>query len=172
MSRTQDQSQLSSALHLLHRAGQRADELFTARMGEKDLTPRQYAVLKAVASMENPSQTALVEYTGIDRSTIADIVRRLIKRGMLQRRRTAHDARMYAVKLTPSGREALEAAEPIAKATEEQLLSVLPAQQRSIVVQALSTIVDKLKIEANGSKGAEGAAASATGRRRRSSARQ
>lgn len=173
MSRTQDQSQLNSALHLLHRAGQRADELFTASMGEKDLTPRQYAVLKAVAIMENPSQTALVEYTGIDRSTIADIVRRLIKRGMLQRRRTAHDARMYAVKLTPAGREALESAEPVAKTTEEQLLSVLPAQQRAVVIQALSTIVAKLDAASNGSKGAEARAASAaTTRRRRSSARQ
>lgn len=173
MSRTQDQSQLNSALHLLHRAGQRADELFTASMGEKDLTPRQYAVLKAVAIMENPSQTALVEYTGIDRSTIADIVRRLIKRGMLQRRRTAHDARMYAVKLTPAGREALKSAEPVAKTTEEQLLSVLPAQQRAVVIQALSTIVAKLDADSNGSKGAEARAASAaTTRRRRSSARQ
>ena len=133
MSRTQDQSQLNSALHLLHRAGQRADELFTASMGEKDLTPRQYAVLKAVAIMENPSQTALVEYTGIDRSTIADIVRRLIKRGMLQRRRTAHDARMYAVKLTPAGREALESAEPVAKTTEDSFfLCCRPSSARSL----------------------------------------
>lgn len=83
MSRTPDLSLMGSALHLLHRAGQRADELFTTTMGENDLTPRQFAVLKAVARLENPSQTALVQDTGIDRSTIADIVRRLIKRGLL-----------------------------------------------------------------------------------------
>lgn len=145
MSRTQEISLMGSALHLLHRAGQRADELFTATMGENELTPRQFAVLKAVATMENPSQTALVQYTGIDRSTIADIVRRLIKKGLLQRRRTSHDARMYAVKLTPAGREILEAAEPAAKTTEEQLLSVLPTQQRTAMLEALSTIVAKLE---------------------------
>lgn len=173
MSRTQDHSQLASALHLLHRAGQRADELFTATMGEKDLTPRQFAVLKAVASMENPSQTALVEHTGIDRSTIADIVRRLIRRGMLQRRRTSHDARMYAVKLTQAGREVLEAAEPAARTTEEQLLSVLPAQQRVAMIQALSTIVTKLDADAIGSRGANGRAAAAPAvRRRRTATRQ
>lgn len=167
MSRTNDHQSMESALHLLHRAGQRADELFTATMGEKDLTPRQFAVLKAVARMENPSQTALVENTGIDRSTIADIVRRLIKRGMLQRRRTSHDARMYAVKLTQAGREVLEAAEPAARTTEEQLLGVLPAQQRVTMIQALSTIVAKLDADANGSS-ANGVAARGAGRRRRS----
>jgi len=172
MSRTHD-TPLESALHLLHRAGQRADELFMATMGEKELTPRQFAVLKAVASMENPSQTALVEHTGIDRSTIADIVRRLIRRGMLQRRRTSHDARMYAVKLTQAGREVLEAAEPAARTTEEALLGVLPAQQRITVIQALSTIVAKLDAEADGKangngRGATTAAARGAGRRRRS----
>lgn len=165
MSGTHDRSHLESALHLLHRAGQRADELFTATMGEKDLTPRQFAVLKAVAQMESPSQTALVEHTGIDRSTIADIVRRLIKRGMLQRRRTSHDARMYAVKLTPAGRDVLEAAEPAAKTTEEQLLSALPAQQRVAMIQALSTIVAKLDTDENVSR-TNGSSAGAARRRR------
>src|SRR5690606_15825322 len=167
MSRMQDLSLMGSALHLLHRAGQRADELFTATMGENELTPRQFAVLKAVARMENPSQTALVEDTGIDRSTIADIVRRLIRRGMLQRRRTSHDARMYAVKLTQAGRDVLEAAEPAAKTTEEQLLGVLPAQQRVTMIQALSTIVAKLDADANGSnRGANAPVARGAGRRR------
>src|SRR5690606_22402502 len=122
---------------------------------------------------ENPSQTALVEHTGIDRSTIADIVRRLIRRGMLQRRRTSHDARMYAVKLTQAGREVLEAAEPAARTTEEQLLSVLPAQQRVAMIQALSTIVTKLDADAIGSRGANGRAAAAPAvRRRRTATRQ
>jgi DNA-binding MarR family transcriptional regulator len=134
-----------SALHLLHRAGQRADELFAATMGQNDLTPRQFAVLKAVAASEDLSQTALVQQTGIDRSTLADIVRRLIKKGLLQRRRTSHDARMYAVRLTSSGRDILKAAEPVAKSTEEQLLAVLPAQQRSAMIDALSTIVSSLE---------------------------
>ena len=150
MSRTQDLSLMGSALHLLHRAGQRADELFSATMGENELTPRQFAVLKAVARMENPSQTALVQDTGIDRSTIADIVRRLIKKGLLQRRRTSHDARMYAVKLTATGRDLLEAAEPAARTTEEKLLSVLPAQQRNAMIEALSAIVAELESPTNG----------------------
>ena len=145
-SQSRDQhSLMNSALHLLHRAGQRADELFAATMGENDLTPRQFAVLKSVAKSEDVSQTGLVQATGIDRSTLADIVRRLIKKGLLQRRRTSHDARMYAVRLTAAGRDLLKSAEPAARNTEEQLLASLPVRQRSAMIEALSTIVTTLE---------------------------
>lgn len=137
-------SRKPSALHLLHRAGQCADEIFADNIGKSDLTPRQYAVLKAVADSEEPSQTVLVEKTGIDRSTLADIVRRLVDRNLLQRRRTKHDARMYAVKLTASGQSALRSAEPAAKTTDERLLSMLSAAERNAFLKTLSQIVDKL----------------------------
>ena len=64
-----------SPIHLLHRAGQCAGDIFQAEMGGGDLTPRQYAVLVTVSQNEGLSQTSLVEKTGIDRSTLADIVR-------------------------------------------------------------------------------------------------
>jgi DNA-binding MarR family transcriptional regulator len=132
---------VSSALHLLHRAGQRADELFAESIGKSDLTPRQYAVLKAVADTEEPSQTTLVEQTGIDRSTLADIVRRLVERKLLQRKRTKHDARMYAVRLTAGGQSALRGAEPAARKTDDRLLAGLSAQERDSFVKLLSRIV-------------------------------
>ena len=76
-----------SPIHLLHRAGQCAGDLFAGKVPERDLTPRQFAVLLTVAQNEGLSQTGLVEKTGIDRSTLADIVRRMLKKGLLQRRR-------------------------------------------------------------------------------------
>ena len=100
-----------SALHLLHRAGQCADELFASQVQESELTPRQFVVLMAVPDSEEPSQTTLVQKTGIDRSTLADIVRRLVERGLLARKRTRKDARMYAVRLTSKGETALKAAQ-------------------------------------------------------------
>ena len=104
-----------SAVHLLHRAGQCAEELFQAEIGEADLTARQLAVLNTVAENEGVSQTGIVERTGIDRSTLADIVRRLSKKGLLQRRRTKDDARTYAVKLTAEGEKLLHRVGPLAK---------------------------------------------------------
>lgn len=109
-----------------------------------DLTPRQYAILLTVAQNEGLSQTHLVEKTGIDRSTLADIVRRLLKKGLLQRRRTKDDARAYAVKLTEEGFRILKSAEPMAKKVDDRILAALPNQQRERFVQDLNTIVKAL----------------------------
>jgi DNA-binding MarR family transcriptional regulator len=133
-----------SALHLLHRAGQCADELFALNVGKTELTPRQFAVLAAAAASEDLSQTALVDATGIDRSTLADIVRRLVERGLLARRRTKTDARMYAVKLTAAGQNAMKAAGPVAESTDEKLLASLPESQRKTFLNALDKIVETM----------------------------
>lgn len=134
-------SPLASAVHLLHRAGQCADEIFSLSLPAGTMTPRQYAVLKAVETSVEPSQTTLVEMTGIDRSTVADIVRRLVERGLLQRRRTRRDARMYALKLTVKGSQALRSAEPAATNTDEKLLAALNPNERAQFVDALVRIV-------------------------------
>lgn len=113
-------------------------------MASGDLTPRQFAVLLTVAHNEGLSQTDLVEKTGIDRSTLADIVRRMLKKGLLQRRRTKEDARAYAVKLTDEGWRILKSAEPMAKRVDDRILSALPNAQRDRFMTDLNTIVQAL----------------------------
>ncbi len=97
-----------------------------------------------LAQNEGVSQTQLVELTGIDRSTLADVVRRMLKKGLLQRRRTRDDARAYAVKLTDEGAKVLKAREPLARKVDERILSGLPAQHRDRFLQDLGTIIQAL----------------------------
>ncbi len=139
-----------SPIHLLHRAGQCAGDVFQSEMRTEDLTPRQFAVLVAVSENEGLSQTNLVEMTGIDRSTLADIIRRMLKKGLVQRRRTKEDARAYAVKLTEEGRRILRTAEPMAKKVDDRILNALPASERERFLQDLGAIVEALgKLEAS-----------------------
>lgn len=145
-----------SPLHLLHRAGQCAAEIFQMELGSGDITPRQFAVLVTVSQNEGLSQTHLVERTGIDRSTLADVVRRMLKKGLLQRRRTREDARAYAVKLTDEGWRVLKSVDPLARKVDEKILSSLPSAQREKLLQDLNNIVQTLgrlqAKEATGSK--------------------
>ena len=134
-----------SPIHLLHRAGQCAGDIFHAEIKDSDLTPRQLAVLVTVAHNEGLSQTGLVDRTGIDRSTLADIVRRLLRKGLLQRRRTKKDARAYAVKLTDEGRRVLRVAEPLAERVDQRILSAVPAKQRDQFIEALQSVVAALQ---------------------------
>jgi DNA-binding MarR family transcriptional regulator len=104
-----------------------------------------------VAANEGLSQTGLVERTGIDRSTLADIVRRMLKKGLLQRRRTREDARAYAVKLTDEGVRAMKSAESCAKRADDRILSALPARQREQMLDELAMLVEQLsRISTNG----------------------
>lgn len=130
-----------SVLHLLHRAGQVADDLFATEMAGAELTPRQFAVLKALAKRDTASQTDIVRETGIDRSTLADIVKRLVQRGALVRRRAKHDARAYAVRLTPAGHAILKQAEPAAQRVNDRLLKQIGGSRRNDLVEALASIV-------------------------------
>jgi DNA-binding MarR family transcriptional regulator len=134
-----------SPIHLLHRAGQCAGDIFHAEMKVDGLTPRQLAVLVTVSQNEGLSQTGLVERTGIDRSTLADIVRRMQRKGLLQRRRTKEDARAYAVKLTDEGRKVLRTAEPLAKRVDDRILDALPGKQRDQFIDGLQAIVATLQ---------------------------
>ncbi|MEO1206903.1 MAG: MarR family winged helix-turn-helix transcriptional regulator [Pseudomonadota bacterium] len=133
-----------SPMHLLHRVGQCATDVFQAEMAGADLTARQFAVLVSISRREGASQTDLVEMTGIDRSTLADIVRRMLKKGLIQRRRTKEDARAYAVKLTEEGRRALSFAGPLVERVDERILEAIPSQERKGFLDALVNIVSIL----------------------------
>jgi len=130
-----------SAIHLLHRAGQCAGDLFAEEVVASGLTPRQFAVLLAISNEEGLSQTDLVERTGIDRSTLADIIRRLLKKGLVNRRRTKSDARVYSVRLSDKGRQALADARPAADQAEERLLAALDPSSRHAFLESLDRIV-------------------------------
>lgn len=138
-----------SPLHLLHRAGQCAGDVFEAETSDTNLTPRQFAVLSTVAQEEGLSQTDLVERTGVDRSTLADIVRRMLKKGLLQRRRTKEDARAYAVRLTEEGWRILRASEPLVKMVDDKILSALPPKNRDQFLSDLAMIVSVLNGQPN-----------------------
>lgn len=142
---TETASLIRSPIHLLHRAGQCAADIFAAEMADLDLTPRQFAVLLTVSQREGLSQTDLVELTGIDRSTLADIVRRMLKKGLLQRRRTREDARAYAVRLTDEGLRVLSVARPKVEAVDARIVKTLSQEQQTTLVEDLRTIVASLQ---------------------------
>lgn len=144
---------MTALLDLLHRAGQVADDAFTsaaatmAAGGSTGITPRQRAVLTAIAAANanhsKPSQIDLVGATGVDRSTLADIVRRLVHKGLVVRVRSRTDARTYQLRLTPGGEQELAAAARAAALAEDALLAALPVKQRATFKSALYTLVDK-----------------------------
>jgi MarR family transcriptional regulator, temperature-dependent positive regulator of motility len=144
----------ASLLHMLHRASQAGDYIFALSIGEADLTARQFAILLAIASNEGGTQSDLVNQTGIDRSTLSDVVHRLQDRGLLSRTRSATDARAYVVKLTDGGVQALHAATLAAERVDQQLLESIGEGKRDELLDLLRLIAARMpKYQTSGKPG-------------------
>jgi DNA-binding MarR family transcriptional regulator len=126
-----------SPSHLLHRALQLALDIYAEELGPGAITQRQYAVLAAAAAHEGATQTDLVKITGIDRSTLADMVARMLTKELLERERSTIDARANAVRLTEAGKAALAEAEPKMAAADARLLKLLPGGGKRAAFVAL-----------------------------------
>ena len=136
--------------HLLRRAQQYAHDLYSKEVGNTGPTPRQYEVLHVVANNEGLSQTDLVRHTGIDRSTLADMIARMMNKGLLSRKRTKEDARANAVSITAAGKRMLTAANSKVAKAERAALSVLPKTQQAGFMKALRAYAEALdKMEEN-----------------------
>ncbi|WP_341703195.1 MarR family transcriptional regulator [Ferrovibrio sp.] len=131
--------------HLLRRCQQLAVDLYTLEVGINGLTPRQFALLLAIYQNSGISQVDLVRLTGIDRSTVAEMVARLIKRGLLVRQRTETDRRTNALAITPEGEAQLRAAKPGVERTQDRILHPIPPAQREAFIAALRSLVEGLE---------------------------
>jgi DNA-binding MarR family transcriptional regulator len=129
----------------LHRAQQLAADWFTRKAGDDGVTLRQFALLAAIAEKPGQSQTDLVRATGVDRSTLADMISRMEKRGWVSRKTAAKDARAKSVTLTASGRKTLSAATPFAQGADEAVLAAVPKARREMfltTLEALATVAE------------------------------
>ncbi|RIJ24488.1 MarR family transcriptional regulator [Henriciella barbarensis] len=139
-----------STSHLLHRAQQAAVNLSTEALAAQGLTLRQFAVLAALAAEEGQSQSSLVDRTGIDRSTLAEMVRRMEASGYIKRTTSPEDARAKVVSLLAKGRGVYEAALPGVEAADNELLAMIRANRRAGFILSLAAIgapEEKVEVE-------------------------
>ncbi len=126
--------------HLLRRCHQRSEELFTTALGTDGPTRQQVALLVTVCQHPEASQAELALLTGIDKNTLAQMVRRLIDRGLLERRRTAEDGRTNAISATRAAVKLLEESMAAVKNVQKQILAPLPLELRETFQHCLRLI--------------------------------
>lgn len=129
----------ASASHLLHRAEQLAADRFTHLVGDT-VTLRQFAVLAAIAESPGLSQSDLVRATGVDRSTMADMMTRMERHGWISRTPSAVDARAHSVRLAAPGATMLAAATHHARAADAAILDALPRTKKRTFLNILAKL--------------------------------
>lgn len=133
--------------HLLRRNHQRSYEIFARHVGD-DVTRQQIALLIALAKNAGASQRELVEVTGIDKSTLKEMLGRMVARGWVKRERHPEDNRAWMMRITPEGETLLLERIGAVSAAQAEILAPLDQADRTVFLRCLRVLI--------GHDGAEG----------------
>ncbi|HEY5316425.1 MAG TPA: MarR family transcriptional regulator [Solirubrobacteraceae bacterium] len=125
---------------LLARAHVRSHAAFQDALGPLGLTPKSFGALNVIIDAGPLSQAAVGETLLIDRTTMVALVDELERAGYVERRRSIVDRRVHALEATSAGKNALRAAERIARRTHDVILAGLDAGERDQLVALLARI--------------------------------
>lgn len=127
--------------YLVRRAQQRHVATWT-RLVSTDTSSVQYAILAVLSRLGSASQRALCDEVDLDRSTVADLVARMERRGLLARERDPHDHRRKAVTLTEAGHAEYALLAPRVEVADAELTSPLDADALASLRGALRRLLE------------------------------
>jgi DNA-binding MarR family transcriptional regulator len=125
---------------LLRLNHQRSHEIFTAHVGT-GLTRQQFCTLVVLSQNDGITQRRLAEAGGFDKSTLHEMLTRLIGRGLVERGRSEADRRALTLRITGPGRALLAATIPRVLAAQEAMLAPLPEKHRAIFLDCLRLLL-------------------------------
>ncbi|MBV5262989.1 MarR family transcriptional regulator [Pinisolibacter sp. B13] len=126
--------------HLIRRLNQVSVSLFhdeCAKAGH-DLTPVQYAALKAVQKYPGIDQASLAGAIAYDRTTLGGVVARLEEKGLIIRAASAQDRRVRRLSLTPAGEALIGELDPLVGRIQGAMLTGLDEAERAVFLRLLS----------------------------------
>jgi DNA-binding MarR family transcriptional regulator len=126
--------------HLIRRAQQIHNRYWSARVSEEVTSP-QLVLLLALERHPDVDQRTIGEAVSLDRSTTADIVERMIRRGFISRSRDPRDQRRNILQLTTGGRALLDDLAPRTIEMNDRLLELLPPGDREEFVRLLYAFI-------------------------------
>lgn len=125
--------------HLIRRAQQVHTLLWSEHVGLR-ITSVQFVVLLVLDAHPGIAQKTLGEHASLDKSTVGEILARLVARGLVRRTRDLDDGRHTLLHLTPSGQTELRLCEPAVVLVQKELLRPLPLDQGEQFLALLSRV--------------------------------
>ncbi|WP_261541418.1 MarR family winged helix-turn-helix transcriptional regulator [Burkholderia multivorans] len=113
---------------LVRRAQQRHLAVWLSEVST-EVTSVQYAALAALQQLPGVNQRQLGDELDVDRSTIADLVARMVRNGWIERTDDPVDKRGYVLYLTAAGKKQLATLRPRVEAVERILTAALTPQE-------------------------------------------
>jgi DNA-binding MarR family transcriptional regulator len=124
---------------LLTRASQLLNGELTSALEASGISPREHALL-AMARTGSHTQTELARAVGLDKTTLMVTLDELEREGLVERRPLPSDRRARVIAVTEVGERSLDAAEEVLGRVRDQVLGLLPADQRDSFLQSLGRL--------------------------------
>ena len=127
--------------YLVRRLHQIHGGLFFEECRAFELTPVQFALLTVLAGGQAYDQVSLSNAVGIDRTSGADVIRRLIRRGLVERVSSGADRRAKLARITEDGRRFVESMHPYMEQAQERFMAPLGREERATFVALLNKLI-------------------------------
>jgi len=106
------------------------------------LMPIEFAVLAAVADMPGLDQRGLAARLGIDAASTSQMVERLERAGLVERRINPADRRARELRATSRGMELRHRLRPALLAAQDRLMASLSSSERAMLIDLLARVVE------------------------------
>jgi DNA-binding MarR family transcriptional regulator len=127
---------------LLRCASNIADASYYKQVGSAEITPRQFAILLSLRNGGHMTQAALSAVTRMDRSTINEMVPRMLERNLISKSNSPHDKRAIHLSITAHGLKTVKNLLPLTIRSQEMIVASLPKEYRRIFKHCLETIIE------------------------------
>lgn len=106
------------------------------------ITAPQFGVLSTLAVRPGIHQQNLCSLVALDSSTAADIVNRLVRAGLIRKRRDPADRRRSLLELTPAGERVVETATPLVHEVNRRLTGALSEADVALLGDLIGRVLD------------------------------
>lgn len=128
--------------YLIRRLHQIHSAIFLEECADFGITPVQYGLLTVLSTNPDSDQVALAHAVGIDRTNVADVLRRLERRRLISRSASRFDRRMVLARLTREGERLVASMHPAMARAQERLLEGLAKRDRDAFVLTLMRLLE------------------------------
>lgn len=130
--------------HLARRL-QQAHYLLWNAMVSEEITSPQYAVLNALVAEPGLDQRTVGERVGLDRSTIAEVISRLSRRGLIDKVRDPQDGRRSLLRPTDEGLRAHRKLTVRTARMNQVFLAPLSAEEQTQFLDLIRRVADAVE---------------------------
>ena len=138
-----DQGLWSRPGFLVRRLNQIHYAMFFEECKNENITPVQHGVLSVLLNEPYLDQSSIGLKVGLDRTTSADVIKRLADKGLVGRRVNPEDRRSRQSFITDEGIRIMKQLRKGMIRSQERLLEPLNQEERDTFVQLLSRLVEE-----------------------------